>query len=48
MCQNAELSVNALPKLCSKISAEMLLKESRIFCGIYFMPAPLLSAPIGW
>jgi hypothetical protein len=36
-----------LTKLLLKISAEMLVKQSNIFCVIYFMLAPLCIAQIG-
>ncbi len=36
------------PKICCKISAEMLVKQNSIICAIYFMPTPLRIAKIGW
>jgi len=36
------------PKICSKMSAEMLLKQNSIFSGINFMLLPLRILQIGW
>ncbi len=38
---------NAVAKKCTKISAEMLVKQNSIFSVIYFMLAPLRIAQIG-
>jgi hypothetical protein len=38
---------NAVAKKCTKISAEMLVKQNSIFSAIYFMLAPLRIAQIG-
>jgi hypothetical protein len=36
------------PKTCSKISAQMLVKQDSTFCAIYLMLAQLRIAQIGW
>jgi hypothetical protein len=35
-------------KICSKISAEMLVKQNSTFYNIYFVLAPLRIAQIHW
>jgi hypothetical protein len=46
-CAKIWLSVLKLqPKTCSKITAEMLMKQSNIFCAIYFMLEPLRTVQI--
>jgi hypothetical protein len=37
---------NAVAKKCTKISAEMLVKQNSIFSAIFFMLAPLRIAQI--
>jgi len=48
MRQNMVLGAKAVDQICSKISAQMLVKQKSIFCNTNFMLVPLQIARISW